>query len=318
MKILVKGAGGPAGICIIKDLKKRHEVIAVDADFLASGLFLVKKRYVVPPAQSSESIFKILEIAKKENVEVIIPTVEEEMINFAKNSLEFKKNGITVVVSNPQSIEIATNKSSTYEFFQGHDYCPKIYDYHNVKFPCVVKPSKSRGSRGFFVCHLQEDLDFAIQGNKKGFGDSVIMEYLEGTEFSVYGISDLTGNPLVSVANKRIRAVGESKVAQIIDDEEILQTANEIAKKIKLQGPWNVQIMKTEDGPKLIEVNPRFSGSLSLVIASGLDLVEISIKVFNNKKIEPKELEYEKDLIMTRYNEEIFVRQDKSNLIRVM
>jgi carbamoyl-phosphate synthase large subunit len=182
----------------------------------------------------------------------------------------------------------------------------------------VVKPNNSRGSRGFFVCRSKEDLDFAIKKNKKGFGDSVIMEYLEGIEFSVYGISDLKGNPLVSVANKRIKAVGESKKAQIIDDKEILKTANEIAQKIKMHGPWNVQIMKTTNGPKLIEVNPRFSGSLSLVIEAGLDLIEISMKIFNKEKIDPNEFEYEKDLIMTRYNEEIFVRPEKSKLIPVM
>ncbi|MDH3610449.1 MAG: ATP-grasp domain-containing protein [Nitrosopumilus sp.] len=318
MKILVTGAGGPAGVGIIKDLKKRHEVIATDSDCLASGLYLVEKRYVVPLVENPVSNSKILEIAKKEKVDVIIPTVEEEMINFARNILEFNNNGIKVIVSNPQSIEIATNKSSTYKFFQKNAFCPRIYDYQNVEFPCVVKPNTSRGSRGFFICHSKEDLDFAIKGNKKGFGDSVIMEYLEGTEFSVYGISDLKGNPLVSVANKRITAVGESKKAQIIDDKEILKTANEIAKKIKLQGPWNVQIMKTKNGPKLIEVNPRFSGSLSLSIASGLDLVEISMKVFKNEKIEPNEFEYEKDLIMTRYNEEIFVRPNQSDLIQVI
>ena len=318
MKILVTGAGGPAGVCIIKDLKKRHEVIATDSDFLASGLYIVKKRFVVPSVQNFDSNSKILEIAKKEKVDVIIPTVEEEMINFARNVLEFKNNGITVVVSNPQSIEIATNKCSTYKFFQNNAYCPKIYDYKSVEFPCVVKPNNSRGSRGFFVCHSKQDLDFAIKENQNGFGDSVIMEYLEGTEFSVYGISDLKGTPLVSVANKRIKAVGESKKAQIIDDKEILKTANEIARKIKLHGPWNVQIMKTKNGPKLIEVNPRFSGSLSLAIAAGLDLVELSMKVFNNEKINSNEFEYEKNLIMTRYNEEIFVRAEKSKLIPVM
>ncbi|HUT07136.1 MAG TPA: ATP-grasp domain-containing protein [Nitrosopumilaceae archaeon] len=318
MKILVTGAGGPAGVCIIKDLRKRHKVIAVDSDFLASGLYLVEKRFIVPSYENHEAFSKILEIAKNENVDVVIPTVDEEMLHFANSITEFKKNGITVVVSNPKSIEITTNKSTTYNFFQGNSYCPKVYDFNNVEFPCVVKPNSARGSRGFYVCHSTEDLNFAIKKNKKDLGDSVIMEYLEGTEFSVYGISDLNGNTLVSVANKRIMAVGESKKAQIIDDKEIQDTANTIARKLKLSGPWNVQIMKTKNGPKLIEINPRFSGSISLPIASGLDLVEISMKVFRNEEIKPSDLEYEKNIIMTRYNEEIFVRPDKSNLIHVM
>lgn len=318
MKILVTGAGGPAGVCIIKDLKKHHEIIGVDSDFLASGLFLVEKRYTVPPSDCPESISKILEIVKNEQVDVVIPTVEEELINFANKVVEFQKNGAVVIVSNPKSIEISTNKFDTYNFFRGSKYCPMVYDKKNVKFPCVVKPTNSRGSRGFYLCHSKEDLDFALNKNKPELGDSVIMEFLEGVEFSVYGISDLKGNPLVSVANKRIKATGESKKAQIIDDKEILETANDIAAKLELYGPWNIQIMKTTNGPKLIEINPRFGGTLSLPIASGLDFVEISIRIFRKEEINPSELEYEKDLIMTRYNEEIFVRPTQLNLSGVV
>lgn len=318
MKILVTGAGGPAGVCIIKDLKNRHEVIAVDSDNLASGLYLVEKRFIVPTSDHPGLFSKILEIVNNEKVDVIIPTVEEELINFSKNVKEYNKNGTIVIVSNPKSIEIATNKSDTYNFFHEMKYCPKIYDTKNVEFPCVVKPISSRGSRGFYLCHSKEELELALKNNKKELRDSVIMQFLEGIEFSIYGISDLNGNPLVSVANKRIKATGESKKAQIIYDKEILETANDIAKKLKMVGPWNIQIMKTSNGPKLIEINPRFGGTLSLPIASGLDFIEISIKVFTKEVINHAELEYEKDLIMTRYNEEIFVRPDQLNLTHVM
>lgn len=318
MKILVTGAGGPAGVCIIKDLKKRHEVVATDSDYLASGLYLVEKRYLVPSFDSPGAVLKILEIAKNEKVDVVIPTVNEEMINFAKNVREFEKNGILVVVSNPQSIEMTIDKSTTYNFFQGNDYCPKVYDENLMEFPCVVKPTNSRGSRGFYVCRSKDEVNFAIKNNKKSLGDSVIMEYLTGTEFSVYGLSDLNGVPLVSVANKRIKAVGESKKAQIIDDKEISETANDIAAKLNLVGPWNVQIMKTKNGPKLIEINPRFAGTLSLVIASGLNFVDIAVKIFKKEEIKQSDLKYEKNLIVTRYNEELFVRPDNLNLNQVM
>ena len=124
MKILVTGAGGPAGICVIKDLIKRHEIIATDIDWLSSGLYLVKNYYLVPRVDDENFIKQMLDITKKENVSVIVPTVNEEMIRFSENLDIFEKENISVIVSNKKVIEIATNKLSTYRFFEKEIYCP--------------------------------------------------------------------------------------------------------------------------------------------------------------------------------------------------
>lgn len=308
MKILVTGAGGPAGICVIKDLIKRHKTIATDIDRLAPGLYLAKNYYLVPKVDDKNFISKILDIAKKENISIIVPTINEEMIYFAKNIDIFQKDNIIVIVSNVESIEIATDKLSTYNFFKKEKYCPKVYEKDEIIYPCVVKPRKSRGSRGFYICSYKEEVEIALKQNSKKFGESVVMEYLRGDEYSVYGISDLNRKPLVIVPIKRIYALSESKKAQVVKEEDVILIANDIASKLGFVGPWNIQIMKTNDGVKLIETNPRFGGTSSLIIATGVNYVELAIKVFTKQKINPKEFEYEDNLFMTRYNEEIFVR----------
>ena len=136
------------------------------------------------------------------------------------------------------------------------------------------------------------------------------MEYLKGDEYSVYGLSDLKAQPLVSVVNRRIRALGESKVAKTVLNPEISKLANKIAQKLNLVGPWNVQLMGFEGSFKLVEVNPRVAGSLSLVIASGLNYIDLMIKVFTGEKISDDELKYAPDILMIRYNEEIFLKSD--------
>lgn len=311
MKILVTGAGGPAGVCVIKDLIKRHEIVATDIDWLSSGLYIAKSYCLAPRVDDENFIQKMLSIAKKENVSVIVPTVNEEMIYFAKNLGIFQKENISVVVSNEMSIDVATNKLSTYRFFEKETYCPKLYEKNEIVYPCVVKPKESRGSRGFYICSSKEDVGVALKQNSKGFGDgnSVIMEYLKGDEYSVYGISDLNREPLVTVPIKRIQAVSESKKAQVIKDGDIISVANDMASKLGLIGPWNIQLIKTDDGPKIVEINPRFGGTTSLIIAAGVNYVELAIKVFTNQKICSEELEYKDNIFMTRYNEEIFIRQ---------
>jgi hypothetical protein len=46
------------------------------------------------------------------------------------------------------------------------------------------------------------------------------------------------------------------------------------------------------------------------VVASGLKFVDLLIKIFNGEKIEPKELQFKPGLIMTRYNEELFLNPE--------
>jgi carbamoyl-phosphate synthase large subunit len=310
MRIMVTGAGGPAGVCTIKALNKKHFIVAVDSNNLAPGLYMANQAYVVPLANDAEFIPKVLEICRRNEVPLIIPTVSEELAPFAKNIEVFEKKGIRVIVSNEKSIEIANDKLKTYDFFKGEDFCPEIYSDQNPKFPCVVKPTNSRGSRGFYICDDNAALQVALQKNQREGYISVVMECLKGMEYSVYGLSDLTGQPLVSVANKRIRAIGESKVAKVVFSPEINELAIKIAKKLNLTGPWNVQLMGSDCCFKLVEVNPRVAGSLSLIIAAGLKYVDLMIKIFTGENIDADELKYQAGIIMTRYNEEIFLTPD--------
>jgi carbamoyl-phosphate synthase large subunit len=310
LKILVTGAGGPAGVGTIKALMHSYSVVAVDSNNLAPGLYLANQAYVVPNADDPTFIPKILKICRKNNVSLVIPTVSEELLPFSQNIGLFQKKGVTVAVSGPESIEVANNKLKTYGFFKGESFCPEVYSAQEPKFPCVVKPIESRGSRGFYICENMEDLKVALEKNVHSGYQSVVMELLKGVEFSVYGLSDLGGKPLVCVINKRIRAVGESKVAKIVLSLEIEDLAFEMARKLKLVGPWNIQLMGRKGFFKLVEVNPRVAGSLSLVEASGLHYIDLMIKIFTDKKIQPYELQYHPGIIMTRYNEELFLNPD--------
>jgi biotin carboxylase len=61
---------------------------------------------------------------------------------------------------------------------------------------------------------------------------------------------------------------------------------------------------------KLVEVNPRVAGSLTLVVASGLKYVDLLIKIFTGQPIGENELKFNPGIIMTRYNEELFLNPE--------
>ncbi len=310
MNVIVTGAGGPAGVCVIKSLKSRYRVISTDTDPLASGLYLAHKGYVTRRATEPGYVAGLIRIGGKERARVLLPTVQEELTVLARNREKMARAGIVTAVSSEDSLRIATDKLRTYAAFRGKSYGPRVFDRSRPEFPAVVKPVRSRGGRGFHRCENADELKVALAQNQRAFGESLVMEFVDGTEFSVYGISGLDAEPIVTIPVRRIQAVSESKKAEVVADSQIQRIAGEIASTLQLIGPWNVQLMKSKTRITLIEVNPRFAGTTSLIVASGVNLPELAIKVFLEGKIRPGELKFRDHLFMTRYNEEIFLTPD--------
>lgn len=310
MRVMVTGAGDPAGVSVIKILKAdpRYEfVMGVDNDPLAAGLYLADKGIIGPHAQDKELIPKIVDIAKKANISMIIPTAHDELIHFARYKRIFEKQGIGVAISSENSLIPSLNKLKTYEFFKGESYCPTVYGISNVKFPAMVRPADERRGVGVYKAENMDELNVFLAKNDKkfGIGTSFVMQYLPGIEYSTYGISDLKGKALAAVPIKRIEVNGISIKAEVVKHPQIEKTAKVIAEKLKLQGAWNIKLMKVDsDGIKLIEVNPRFAGTTSLVDYAGMHMPHVAIKLFSGQKINPDDLKYKTGINMTRYNEE--------------
>ena len=101
------------------ELKIKSKLIGVDMDELAPALNFVDKKYKVPQLSSEQFIPKIIDICKKENICIIIPTLDTELLIYSKNK-EFIQNecGAKVMVSDENIISIIRNKVKTYEFLK--------------------------------------------------------------------------------------------------------------------------------------------------------------------------------------------------------
>jgi carbamoylphosphate synthase large subunit len=66
-------------------------------------------------------------------------------------------------------------------------------------------------------------------------------------------------------------------------NNEIIAFAKEVAERLRIVGPANIQCKWEAGNVSLIEVNPRFSGGIPLTIASGADftswLVQLAAEV---------------------------------------
>jgi len=313
-KILVTAAGGASGLYTIKLLKedKNTTIVAVDPDKHAVGLFLADARYTIPKAGNSLFISRIIDIVQRENIDAILPNISDELPIFAKNISQIP---CKVVLSPLKTITICHDKSKTYKYFQEIVSVPRSFIYGNIKdsdFPLFVKPKISRGSNYTYKVMNKKHLDTIIsllEFGGYGKDDLIITEYIPGREYTVDVLFNLAGKYIVSAARVRLLTQsGVSVTARVIKSSVIDTFIQHIVSHLTFYGPINIQLKETQEGGlKLLEINPRLSGGISLTAKAGLNIPILLLRLLRNEPISERLLEY-KELTVGRFYKEIVMQ----------
>ena len=118
--VLLSAAGSPSMPGIIDCFKNNKErsirVIGMDMSDEPSAKYLVDVFYSVPAATSDHYVDDVLDICKKEKVDLYFPNISAEVNAIAKRIDDFEKIGTKVSISNQDSVGIVNNKLSAYKF----------------------------------------------------------------------------------------------------------------------------------------------------------------------------------------------------------
>jgi len=293
----------------------RHEgidgkVVSVDINPLSAGLYASDKHYLIPPSSDQNFMPVILEICKKENIKLLIPTRDGELLLFAKNKKKFEKQGTHVMVSNSEVIEICNDKYRFYQFITRNNiptpetYLPFQINFPSAHYPLLVKSRYGSGSKGLFKVENAEELQFFVNY----VPNPVIQEFANGNEYTVDLFSDFNGNVLTVVPRERIETFcGESYKGKTVKDTQIMEYTKNLAEKLGTIGHITIQCIKNDNGIKFIEVNPRFGGGAILGIKSGANTPLLLLKLILGKRVKPQIGEFKENLIMLRYTKDLFI-----------
>ena len=174
-----------------------------------------------------------------------------------------------------------------------------------ISYPCITKPTDNAGSRGVMLVNSRQELEQALAySSQNGRSNTVIVEeYMVGAEVSVEMIV-YKGKPYVLQVTDKLTTgaphfveMGHSQPSQLSDAEleKIRDLACRAVKAVGIDnGPAHVEIMLTEDGPKMIELGARMGGdciTTHLVpLSTGVDMIKatIDISLGNTPDIMPK------------------------------
>lgn len=323
INVLITGAGSTMGQSVLKALYMSKyiesvNIILTNSDSEGPAYFmepLAKKCYIVPIAKDSNYIPVMLDICKKEEIDILFSGTEHEIFELSRNKDEFLKNSNTIIMlSDLRVINIGTDKYETAKFFLENDLpFPQTVlfnDYQKlideVGFPIIMKPRIASASRNIFVINSIEEL------HEKKFAPSeqiILQRYLDSNiEYTVETFMDADGQIVGTIPMKRELGFGLSVSGEIDSNKDVIKVSEDVTRSLKPNGPVNVQLRVENGIPIPFEINTRFSSTECVRAHYGFNSVEASISNFLLN--EPVSLNYREGMFMRYWHELYFDKKD--------
>lgn len=232
-------------------------------------------------------IEELMEICRQDKIDLIIPTIDTDLLVLSKNSNRFGKT--KVLISEENMIAICRDKSLTSSFFEkcGCKAPKTVSDWklYEGEFPCFIKPKDGSSSINTFRVESVKELELYAQQIE----DYVVQPFIEGTEYTVDVFCDFEGNPIYITPRIRMQVrAGEVLKTQISMDEKIIEECRGIINAFKPKGPITIQLIRQNSTGDnyYIEINPRYGGGAPLSMKAGARSAEALIGILTNSYFE--------------------------------
>ncbi|MCX6327610.1 MAG: ATP-grasp domain-containing protein [Bacteroidia bacterium] len=271
---------------------------------VSDGYFSVVR--VTDPAYSE----KLIEICLANNIKLIVPTIDTELIPLAENVELFLNNGIQPVISSVEIVRICRDKRKLFSFFDSIGF-PRTreIDFTNPEFPIFAKPVDGSSSIGTRIITENSHLPGDASEDKK----MVFLKFLsplDYTEFTIDLYFDKNSWLKCAVPRERLEVrSGEVTKAVTRKDDLYKKIRSAFSYCNGFVGCITLQVFRHRNSNEIIgiEINPRFGGGYPLSYLAGADYPEYLIREYLlNENIQFFD-NWTSDMLMLRYDDEIIV-----------
>ncbi len=315
LTVLTSACGSPSspgGLNLLKNNGERNiRIIGIDMSSDPSIKYLVDQFYKVPPVSDPTYCDIVLDICKKEKVDIYFPNISYEVGLVAERKTDFERIGTIVSISNMDSVSIANNKLLTYEVLEKAGIpVPKYIGVKTVddfekgckwmgypEKPVCVKIVNGSGSRGVRIIDANksrysifayekpnsfytsyEDM-LSILKSTDHIDQLMLLEVMNGPEFTVDILAD-KGDILYEVGRENVESLMSIAQESVIKyDEHAYQVARDVVRLLKMDGNVGFDFMRNQDGVAvLMDINPRITATISVIGAAGVNLRYLRIK----------------------------------------
>jgi carbamoyl-phosphate synthase large subunit len=326
---------GP-GVPVIRGIRESEEfesrILGLAYENLEPAIYMhgvVDKTYQVPyPSEGSDILVnRILEIHKKDPIDVLIPNFDAELYAFMRSEKILEEAGIRTYLPTMEQFE-ERHKSNLPEFGKKYNLSvphskaiTRIDEIEKLKdefdYPLMVKGK-------FYDAHLayneeQVRMNFNKVSAKWGL-PVIIQEFIRGTEVNVVALGDGQGNTIGAVPMRKqyITDKGKAWSGITLDDEKLLELTRRIIRSMKWRGGMELELVKSPKNEHfIIEINPRIPAWVYLAVGAGQNLPEALLKLALGMEVRPYTT-YEVGKMFIRYSYDLITHMNEFEKLSTM
>lgn len=260
--VLITGIGGDLAqsvATILSTDRKELRLIGVDIHDQHAGSLYVNDFLLVPHAYDEHYMDAIGEIFARYEVDYAIPMTDQELrvilptLSGQTKWITCGKDGISAgldkLETNRKLVEFGLQVPWTFAADEGVP----------GEFPCILKGRHGSGSANVFLIRDRDEARILSANHPKSIFQELLLPADQEITCAVYRSSD--GQIGVLQMLRRLGG-GVTNWAKVIEVPEISRACRIVAEGLNLVGSLNVQLRLTEDGPRIFEINPRFSSTV--------------------------------------------------------
>ena len=301
-----------AALVLNKDLKIYGADMTGTAPALAYCDYTRKVTAMTEPGY----IDNLLRICKEDRIELLIPTIDTDLLILSENKDLFEEAGTQVMISSADKIRICRDKTQTSQFFSDCGLKAPMpvneWKKYQAGYPAFIKERDGSSSiNAFKVMNVRELEIFAAQ-----IKDYIVQPFVEGREYTIDIFCDWKGELISIVPRERIQVrAGEVLKTQICMDEKMIAEANMICKAFRPCGAITVQLIRDNHTGEdyFIEINPRFGGGAPLSMKAGARSPEAVLKMLDGEKTEYYK-KIEDKAIYSRFDQSVCITEEQSKV----
>jgi carbamoyl-phosphate synthase large subunit len=306
LTVLVTASGAPGTAALLRALRmngeRRLRLVGTDMSPQAIGRHFCDAFYVVPPGSDPAFAEAIVELARREQVDAVVPQSSFDLPGLAAARPMFEENGVAVLVSTPETVRRANDKAEAYALLEqigvrapkwrrvtgGRALAVAAEALGYPDRPVCFKPVFSSGSRGFRVLDPTVDRVKQLLEERPGslamrLGDVLrvlpeehgpellVMELAQGRERTVDGFAARGSVAFAHAKTREAMRAGLAMYFETLVDDGLVELARRVVQAFAIDHFFNIQLV----GDYVIEINPRIS---TVVYQEDLNLPYLGIK----------------------------------------
>ncbi len=290
------------------------KLIVAENSIYSPARYVADKSYTVPLISDANYIDMLLDICKKEKIDLLLTLIDPEIELLSKNKRRFEELGVLVITPDEKTSKLCFDKYKMFNYLRENGINTVMTydninefseDYNNKKidFPVFVKPRTGSGSVGARKVNSFEELKEACEADRQ----LIIQEFMDCEDLDADVYVDTISHKVVSIFSKRKLAttIGGASKTISFKDEKLYEFIKNVVPLFEFNGIIDMDFFYKNGEYYLSEVNPRFGGAYLHAYGAGVDFIKL-IKnnvegIINEENIG----DYEENIVMMMYDDVI-------------